>query len=77
MLGYVINLMISLTDYVFICYLFQVLFGVMLLVYIPELDPYQGYHTLNNESIDNVEYDVLPEGENICPERRAGFFTGW
>uniref|UniRef100_M4EUA4 ABC-type xenobiotic transporter n=1 Tax=Brassica campestris TaxID=3711 RepID=M4EUA4_BRACM len=53
----------------------QVLFGVMLLVYIPELDPYQGYHTLNNESIDNVEYDVLPEGENICPERRAGFFT--
>ncbi|XP_033137229.1 ABC transporter C family member 12 isoform X2 [Brassica rapa] len=54
----------------------QVLFGVMLLVYIPELDPYQGYHTLNNESIDNVEYDVLPEGENICPERRAGFFTG-
>ena len=49
----------------------------MLLVYIPELDPYHGYHTLNNESLDNVEYDVLPEGENICPERRAGFFTGW
>ncbi|CAH2034504.1 unnamed protein product [Thlaspi arvense] len=54
----------------------QALFGVLLLVYIPELDPYPGYHILNNEPLDNFEYDALRGGENICPERHAGFFTG-
>ncbi|CAA7062353.1 unnamed protein product [Microthlaspi erraticum] len=54
----------------------QALFGILLLVYIPKLDPYPGYHILNNEPLDNVEYDALPGGENICPERHASFFTG-
>uniref|UniRef100_A0A1J3HY96 ABC-type xenobiotic transporter n=1 Tax=Noccaea caerulescens TaxID=107243 RepID=A0A1J3HY96_NOCCA len=59
----------------------QTLFGILLLVYIPELDPYPGYHILNNEPLDNVEYDALPGGENICPERHASIFSriyfGW
>ncbi|ESQ33830.1 hypothetical protein EUTSA_v10006558mg [Eutrema salsugineum] len=54
----------------------QALFGILLLVYIPELDPYPGYHILNNEPLNNVEYDALCEGEHICPERHASFFTG-
>uniref|UniRef100_A0A1J3J339 ABC-type xenobiotic transporter n=7 Tax=Noccaea caerulescens TaxID=107243 RepID=A0A1J3J339_NOCCA len=49
---------------------------MLLLVYIPKLDPYPGYQILNNEPLDNVEYDALPGGENICPERHASFFTG-
>ena len=62
--------------YVFICFLSQALFGILLLVYIPELDPYPDYHILNNESLDNVEYDALPGGVNICPERYASIFSG-
>ncbi|VVA93078.1 unnamed protein product [Arabis nemorensis] len=53
----------------------QALFGILLLVYIPELDPYPGYHILNNEPLDNIEYDALREGENICPEQRASIFS--
>lgn len=63
-------------DYVFICFLSQALFGILLLVYIPALDPYPGYHILNNESLDSVEYDALRGGENICPERYASIFSG-
>ncbi|CAN7049540.1 hypothetical protein IGI04_026558 [Brassica rapa subsp. trilocularis] len=59
----------------------QALFGILLLVYIPELDPYPGYHILNNEPLDNVEYEALRGGENICPERHASIFSriyfGW
>nr|AAF19743.1 Similar to gb/AF008124 Arabidopsis thaliana glutathione S-conjugate transporting ATPase (AtMRP1) and contains two PF/00664 ABC transporter transmembrane regions and two PF/00005 ABC transporter structures [Arabidopsis thaliana] len=54
----------------------QALFGILLLVYIPELDLYPDYHILNNESLDNVEYDALPGGVNICPERYASIFSG-
>ncbi|XP_010460830.1 PREDICTED: ABC transporter C family member 11 isoform X1 [Camelina sativa] len=54
----------------------QVLFGALLLVYIPELDPYPGYHILNNEPLENVEYNALPGGEHICPERYASILSG-
>jgi hypothetical protein len=59
----------------------QALFGILLLIYIPELDPYPGYHIVNNEPLDNVEYDALRGGEHICPERHASIFSriyfGW
>ncbi|CAN8313677.1 unnamed protein product [Cochlearia groenlandica] len=60
----------------YICFMVQALFGILLLVYIPELDPYPGYHILIDEPLHNVEYDELCGGEHICPERKAGFFTG-
>ncbi|KAL2524409.1 ABC transporter C family member 2 [Abeliophyllum distichum] len=53
----------------------QVLFGVLLLVYIPELDPYPGYSPLRVESVENDAYEELPGEEQICPERRANIFS--
>ncbi|XP_010499572.1 PREDICTED: ABC transporter C family member 12-like [Camelina sativa] len=59
----------------------QALFGTLLFIYIPDLDPYPGYHILNDEPLDNVEYDALREGDHICPERHASIFSriyfGW
>uniref|UniRef100_A0A5B6ZBR8 ABC-type xenobiotic transporter n=1 Tax=Davidia involucrata TaxID=16924 RepID=A0A5B6ZBR8_DAVIN len=53
----------------------QVLFGVLLLVYVPSLDPYPGYSPIRTESIDNTEYEELPGGEQICPERHVNIFS--
>ncbi|XP_068657301.1 ABC transporter C family member 2-like [Aristolochia californica] len=56
--------------------LFQVLFGVMLLVYVPDLDPYPGYMPIVMDmSADNTEYEALPGGEQICPERHVNLFS--
>ncbi|GKV41415.1 hypothetical protein SLEP1_g48953 [Rubroshorea leprosula] len=59
----------------------EVLFGFLLLVYVPNLNPYPGYITMQSESLDNVEYKALPEGDQICPERQASIFSriyfGW
>ncbi|KAM6551936.1 hypothetical protein CsatB_001744 [Cannabis sativa] len=59
----------------------QVLFGLLLLVYVPQLDPYPGYTPLQTESIDDAAYEELPAGEQICPERHANIisriFFGW
>ncbi|GLT97105.1 hypothetical protein SLE2022_146880 [Rubroshorea leprosula] len=59
----------------------EVLFGVLLLVYVPNLNPYPGYVIIQSESLDNVEYEALPDGEQICPERQANIFSriffGW
>ncbi|KAM7270310.1 hypothetical protein ACFE04_029524 [Oxalis oulophora] len=58
----------------------KVAFGVLLLIYIPNLDPYPGY-TKIEDSLNDVEYETLPSGEEICPERRANIFSriyfGW
>ncbi|XP_057971356.1 ABC transporter C family member 2 [Malania oleifera] len=60
---------------------FQVLLGVLLIVYVPDLDPYPGYTPIRTESIDNVEYEELPEEVEICPERHANIISkmtfGW
>ncbi|XP_077243837.1 multidrug resistance-associated protein 2 [Tasmannia lanceolata] len=61
---------------------FQVLFGILLLVYVPNLDPYPGYIPIGTEaSLDSTEYEELPGGEYICPERHANIFNqiffGW
>ncbi|XP_047310142.1 ABC transporter C family member 2 [Impatiens glandulifera] len=53
----------------------QVLFGVLLLVYYPSLDPYMGYIPMQIESVDTAEYEELPGGEQICPERHANIFS--
>ncbi|KEH36697.1 multidrug resistance protein ABC transporter family protein [Medicago truncatula] len=53
----------------------QVLFGILLLVYVPTLDPYPGYTPIASEIVNDAAYDELPEGELICPERRAGLWS--
>uniref|UniRef100_A0A5B6ZCK4 ABC-type xenobiotic transporter n=1 Tax=Davidia involucrata TaxID=16924 RepID=A0A5B6ZCK4_DAVIN len=53
----------------------QVLFGVLLLVYVPTLDPYPGYSPVQTEYIDNTEYEELPGGVQICPERHVNIFS--
>ena len=53
----------------------QVLFGVILLVYIPHLDPYPGYIQMWNESLNDTEYEALLGGEHACPERHANIFS--
>ncbi|KAL8152436.1 hypothetical protein V2J09_010196 [Rumex salicifolius] len=47
----------------------QGLFGVLLFVYVPNLDPYPGYTPLRDDVIENTEYEELPGTEQICPER--------
>uniref|UniRef100_A0A6N2KZ94 ABC-type xenobiotic transporter n=1 Tax=Salix viminalis TaxID=40686 RepID=A0A6N2KZ94_SALVM len=70
------------TLYMYISTVFcQVLFGILLLVYIPNLDPYPDYVMMESESLDNYEYEALPGREQICPERHASLFSriffGW
>ncbi|KAL5716112.1 Canalicular multispecific organic anion transporter 1 [Ranunculus cassubicifolius] len=59
----------------------QVLFGLCLMFYVPNLEPYSGYTPLRNESVEDSEYEVLPGGEQICPERHVNIFSkiffGW
>lgn len=56
--------------------LFQVLFGILLFVHVPNLDPYPGYMPLGSETVDEYEYEELSEGQQICPERHANIFDG-
>ncbi|KAL7212551.1 hypothetical protein ACSBR2_015280 [Camellia fascicularis] len=53
----------------------QVLFGVLFLVYFPSMDPYPGYTPIRTESFDDTEYEELPGGEQICPEKNANIFS--
>ncbi|GLT35129.1 hypothetical protein SLA2020_096080 [Shorea laevis] len=59
----------------------EALFGILLLVYVPNLNPCSGYIIMQTESLDNDEYEALPEGEQICPERQANIssriYFGW
>ncbi|KAL9355570.1 hypothetical protein Peur_053540 [Populus x canadensis] len=84
-----LNLILSVSDYYsrFTLYMYistvfcQVLLGILLLVYIPNLDPYPDYVMMESESLDNCEYEALPGREQICPERHANLFSriffGW
>ncbi|XP_022973222.1 ABC transporter C family member 2-like isoform X3 [Cucurbita maxima] len=81
--GVMLNLILSVKDlykrYVLYLYIsevfFQALFGVLLLPYIPNLDPYPGHAPLSSESVDVAEFERLPEGEHICPERHVNLFS--
>ncbi|XP_057458600.1 ABC transporter C family member 12-like isoform X2 [Lotus japonicus] len=61
----------------------QVLFGTLLLVYIPKLVPYSGsdHVTMYAELPDNGEYEPLCGEDQVCPEMRANLFSrlcfGW
>lgn len=54
----------------------QLLFGFLLLFYVPNLDPYPGYTPIEREvSADGTEYEPLPGDEQICPERHVNIFS--
>ncbi|KAF7840257.1 ABC transporter C family member 2-like [Senna tora] len=53
----------------------QVLFGILLLVYVPNLDPYPGYTPIRSELVTDTAYEELPRGEQICPERHANIIS--
>ncbi|XP_062185916.1 ABC transporter C family member 2-like isoform X2 [Phragmites australis] len=54
----------------------QFLFGILIVVYLPSLDPYPGYTPIRNEVlINNTDYEPLPDGVQICPERHANIFS--
>ncbi|KAK3432705.1 hypothetical protein EUGRSUZ_D00231 [Eucalyptus grandis] len=59
----------------------QVIFGILLSVYVPNLDPFPGYTMIHTDPLDSVEYETLPEEERVCPERRVNIFSriyfGW
>ncbi|KAK7245644.1 hypothetical protein RIF29_40492 [Crotalaria pallida] len=77
------NLIISVKDFYSrsVLYLYisevvcQALFGILLLVYIPALDPYPGYTPIRNDLGIDAAYDELPGGEMICPERHANILS--
>uniref|UniRef100_A0ACD5UVY2 Uncharacterized protein n=1 Tax=Avena sativa TaxID=4498 RepID=A0ACD5UVY2_AVESA len=54
----------------------QCLFGILMVVYLPSLDPYPGYTPIRSEVLaDNTDYEPLPGEEQICPERQASLFS--
>ncbi|KAH0893798.1 hypothetical protein HID58_056227 [Brassica napus] len=80
-----LNLVLSVKEYYgsFKLYIYisevavQVAFGTLLFVYFPNLDPYPGYTPLRTETSEDYEYEELPGGEQICPERHARIFFSW
>ncbi|PON71682.1 hypothetical protein PanWU01x14_071370 [Parasponia andersonii] len=80
----ILNLVLSVKDYYsgYVLYLYistvfcQVLFGILLAIYLPNLDPYPGYVVIQPESLDNAEYEALPDAEQVCPERYVNIFSG-
>ncbi|WOG86165.1 hypothetical protein DCAR_0205366 [Daucus carota subsp. sativus] len=84
-LTFVISLMSFYTRSILFDYLgtffCKILFGMLLLVYVPHLDPYPNYIPLSTESFDDTKYEALLGGEHVCPEREANMFSrlffGW
>ncbi|KAJ4837827.1 Canalicular multispecific organic anion transporter 1 [Turnera subulata] len=79
----ILNLILSVSGYYtrFVLYMYistflcQVLFGILLLFHIPNLDPYPGYVMIQPESPDNGEYQPLCGEEQVCPERHVNLFS--
>ncbi|CAM8996206.1 unnamed protein product [Rhodiola kirilowii] len=77
------NLILKLKDYYesSVIYLYfsevlvQIVFGILLVVYVPYLDPYPGYTPVSTLSEDDGEYEELPGGEHVCPERHVNIFS--
>ncbi|XP_055802158.1 ABC transporter C family member 12-like isoform X2 [Solanum dulcamara] len=59
----------------------QILFGVLLLVHLPHLNPFPGYVPLRSESIDDKNGETILGEDHICPERYASILSrisfGW
>ncbi|KAL1335647.1 hypothetical protein HN51_030120 [Arachis hypogaea] len=53
----------------------QALFGLLLLVYIPTLDPYPGSTPVRSDLVVDTAYEELHGGEQICPERHANILS--
>ncbi|CAI0410668.1 unnamed protein product [Linum tenue] len=80
----VLNLILAASDYITSCnhaLLYQVLFGILLFIHVPTMDPYPAYVMLEPKPHDNVGYEALPGEEKICPERHVNIFSwmyfGW
>ncbi|KAL0721101.1 hypothetical protein Bca4012_035700 [Brassica carinata] len=77
-----LNLVLSVkefyTSYVLYLYISEVavqaLFGTLLFVHLPNLDPYPGYMPMRSDTVDDHEYEELSAGQQICPERHANIF---
>ncbi|XP_022926014.1 ABC transporter C family member 12-like isoform X1 [Cucurbita moschata] len=84
-----LNLVLPLSDYyssadlciIITTFSFQVLFAVLLLAYVPNLEPYPGYVVMQSEYVDNMDYETLLGEVHVCPERHANIFSriyfGW
>nr|XP_027190431.1 ABC transporter C family member 12-like isoform X3 [Cicer arietinum] len=61
--------------------IFQVLFGTLLLVYVPNLVPYSHHTTIQAEIPENGEYEPLCGDDQVCPEMCANLLSrlsfGW
>ncbi|KAL8091101.1 ABC transporter C family member 12-like isoform X1 [Apium graveolens] len=85
MLTFIISLKNFYLRFVLILYMCtffcKILFGMLLLVYFPYLDPYPNYIPLSTGSYDETNYEALLGGEHVCPEREAKMisriFFGW
>ncbi|XP_059280884.1 ABC transporter C family member 12-like isoform X2 [Lycium ferocissimum] len=59
----------------------QVLFGALLLIHLPHLDPFPGYVPLRSESVDDNNDETILGADHICPERHASILSrisfGW
>ena len=53
----------------------QIMFGMLLLFHIPNLDPYPNYIPLSTGSSDDTKYEALLGGDHVCPEREANIFS--
>ncbi|KAI4365222.1 hypothetical protein MLD38_021227 [Melastoma candidum] len=53
----------------------QVMFGVLLLFYLPTLDPYPGYTPVDADPIEEPEYEELSGSVQICPERHVNLLS--
>ncbi|KAL6843839.1 hypothetical protein ACP4OV_026410 [Aristida adscensionis] len=54
----------------------EFLFGILMIIYLPNVDSYPGYTPIRNEAVvDNTDYEPLPAGEQICPERHANILS--
>lgn len=54
----------------------QCLFGILMVVYLPSLDPYPGYTPIRSEVlVDNTDYEPLAGEEQVCPERHANILS--
>lgn len=48
---------------------------MLLLFYIPDLDPYPGYSPVQTEYVDNTAYEELPGAEHMFPERHVNILS--
>ncbi|XP_015167599.1 ABC transporter C family member 12-like isoform X4 [Solanum tuberosum] len=59
----------------------QIVFGALLLVHLPHLNPFPGYIPLRSESVDDKNDETILGEDHICPERYASILSrisfGW